>query len=128
MFIKKSLFVITFLFFLSFIIYFGKSPRKYIEEIRSSYNGIIIEKFYSRATHIKIKTNKGKIIDVALLSKDLIENSSVGDSIEKIPNDNYVIIKRGQKKYKVLYLYISKSIANDRRWPMEWKNKWIQYN
>lgn len=107
------------------IIYFSNAPRRYINKINSAYKGIITEKYFKKVVHYKIKTINNEDLDIALLSDSLDAESAVGDSIEKIPNDNYVILTRNGRHLKIQYIYIPNSIRNDSRWPEKWKDKWI---
>ena len=52
------------------------------EDIKKEYKGVIIEKYYSKATHLKIKINK-ETLDISGLSEKMIVLSEVGDSIIK---------------------------------------------
>lgn len=105
--------------------YFANAPGKYIRDINREYKGVIINRFYQRGTQLTIRTTENKSFDVALLSDDLIKEGAIGDSIEKLPGDNYVILNKNGVKMKLLYRHIPDYIRNDHRWPAEWKNKWL---
>lgn len=105
--------------------YLVNAPRKYIRDINREYKGIVIDKFYRKGTQLTIKTTENETFDVAILSGELIKQSAVGDSIEKLPGDNYVILSKNGVRTKLLYRHVPDYIRNDRRWPAEWKNKWL---
>jgi hypothetical protein len=126
--IKFYEYIIVFGLFLSFvnvIRYFPGGVRFYVNDIKSSYKGVIVDKYSGHSTHLKIDTGSNKYLDVATLCDSLWEESAVGDSIEKMPDDNYVILKKKGRTAKLLYKYIPANIRNDDRWPGEWKNKWM---
>ncbi|HTR28282.1 MAG TPA: hypothetical protein VMH27_03370 [Puia sp.] len=85
---------------------------------------MITKKYFLHGTHLEIKTSDGEDLDITPLSDTLRKVSAVGDSIEKMPNDDYVILKRGAIRQRLLYMYIPDNIRNDHRWPEEWKDKW----
>ena len=105
--------------------YLANAPGKYIRDINREYKGVIINRFYQRGTQLTIRTTENKSFDVALLSGDLIKEGAIGDSIEKLPGDNYVILNKNGVKMKLLYRHIPDYIRNNHRWPAEWKNKWL---
>ena len=105
--------------------YLANAPGKYIRDINREYKGIIVDKFYRRGTQLTIRTTENQTFDVAILSGDLIKESAIGDSIEKLRGDNYVILNRNGIKTKLLYRHIPNYIREDRRWPAAWKNKWL---
>jgi hypothetical protein len=104
--------------------YLANAPGKYVRDITRAYKGVIVNKFDRKGTQLTIRTTENQTFDVALLSGDLIKESAIGDSIEKLPRDNYVILNRNGIKTKLLYRHIPKYIRSDHRWPAEWKNKW----
>lgn len=104
--------------------YFTNAPGLYILDINKGYSGIIINKYMQHATHLTIRTTDQNTLDVALLSDSLVLQSRIGDSIEKIPQDNYVILNRDGQKRKLLYKHIPDYIRKDRRWPAKWKDLW----
>ena len=75
-------------------------------------------------THLRIQTTTQGIVDVSSLSESLLRESAIGDSIEKIPGDNFVILNKNGHKQKLLYIYIPEYLRNDPRWPREWKDRW----
>lgn len=98
-----------------------------INQIKDSYEGIIIEKFSVRntpPTHLKIKTHTG-VIQICP-NQDIIMNSKVGDSLYKIKNENYVYILDSEKKSKKKYFYtkLSNETRNSKHFPKEWKKLW----
>jgi hypothetical protein len=106
--------------------HFPGGVRFYVNDIKSSYKGVIVGKYSGHSTHLKIDTGSSKYLDVAMLCDSLTEESAVGDSIEKIADDNYVILKKKGRPARLLYVFIPASIRNDDRWPAEWKNKWME--
>lgn len=104
--------------------YLTNAPGLYIRDISKGYRGIIINKFMQHGTHLTIRTADQNTLDVALLSDSLVLQSRIGDSIEKIPEDNYVILNSDGRKRKLLYKHIPDYIRNDRRWPAKWKDLW----
>jgi hypothetical protein len=107
------------------IIYFRNEPKYYIDIIKSSYKGIITEKYYDRISHVKVRTNTNERIDVISMAIPFHNRCAVGDSIEKLPGDDSVILRRKDSVIKLPYVYIPDNIRNDGRWPKEWKDKWI---
>ncbi len=95
-----------------------------IDKIRRGYSGIITNKSVKRTTILTIKTDEGKVIEVAILCNELKDSAEVGDRIEKIPNENYVMLRKKNRVLKLPYMYISRKLRTDRRWPQEWKEKW----
>ena len=103
--------------------YFSTAPNLYFQEIKKGYKGTIVGKYFKNVSHLRIKTNTNEIIDVAMLTDSLINFSLVGDTIEKIPNHNYVILNQNGKKIKMAYVYIPDYFWHDGRWPKEWKDR-----
>jgi hypothetical protein len=106
----------------------ANSPGPYIRDIKKGYIGVITRKYFLHSTHIEIKTAEGEDLDITPLSDTLVKISAVGDSIEKIPNVDYVILNKGGIKQKLLYMHIPDNVRNDNRWPKEWKNRWVDTN
>ena len=99
-----------------------------IEEIRREYKGEIIDIYSSRKnvtpTFLEIKT-KNDIIDVSV-NNNVIDYSSIGDSIFKIKNENIITVKNKMMEEKSFYLFqISEKLRNHRNFPKEWKKKWM---
>jgi hypothetical protein len=99
-------------------------PDLYIEKIRKSYKGVIVKKYFLKSTHLRIRTTDSENIDIAAIGGDLLKQSAVGDTIEKIPDDNVVLLTKNGVKLKLIYVYIPDMIRQDSRWPIEWKDKW----
>jgi hypothetical protein len=114
--------IIIGLYFFKFL--FGNDPHIYIDDIRKSYSGSIVNKYTDRVQHLKVKVNSD-ILDPWPLTDSLWNFATIGDSIEKLPNDNYVYLFKNGRKIKIQYLYIDENYYNDFRWPKEWKGKWI---
>jgi hypothetical protein len=121
--VAKALFVL-FLIFIVWMIDFGGRPDFYINEIRAGYKGIVVDRLEKKTTLLKIKAEDGKVIEVGILCNELKAAAEIGDEIEKIPNENYVLLSKDSGVLKLPYLYISEKIREDRRWPKEWKDKW----
>ncbi|MDM1522606.1 hypothetical protein OBK20_03185 [Empedobacter falsenii] len=98
-----------------------------IKEIQKDFSGIIMEKYSPRDTppiFLKIK-NQNTILDISF-SRGVMNISSIGDSIYKLPNDNYVyIVKPNGKVYKECFQRIRKETRDNKQFPLEWKNKWL---
>jgi len=120
------LFFALLLIFTIWIIDVGKRPDLYIKEIQAGYKGIITEKFLRRTTILKIKIENGEELEVGILCDQLKNSACVGDRIEKIPNENYVLLRKGANVLKLPYIYIDRKVRTDRRWPKEWKDKWLE--
>jgi hypothetical protein len=103
---------------------FGGRPDNYINEIRKGYKGVVADKVLKRTTILKIKTDSDETIEVGILCNQLEDSTEVGDQIEKIPNENYVLLRKDSRVLKLPYIYISEKVRSDRRWPKEWKDKW----
>ena len=126
-----------FLIFGCFLILFWKgcdlfdnftSNRLIMKEIEKEFSGIIIDKYSPRENTLpmvlKIK-NQNTVHDI-LFSKGVMNISSIGDSIYKQSNDNYVyIIKSNGKIYKKCFQKITNERRNSKLFPKEWKNKWL---
>ncbi len=104
--------------------YLANGPGLYIRDINRGFSGVIINKYMQHATHLTIRTTGHDTLDVALLSDSLVQQSRIGDSIEKISEDNYVILHTNGQKRKLLYRHIPDYIRKDRRWPAKWKDLW----
>ncbi|MGC3944793.1 MAG: hypothetical protein QM762_09750 [Chryseolinea sp.] len=115
---------VLFLVFIISMIDFGKRPDIYVFEIRKEYRGVVEEKILKRSTILKIRTDGDETIEVGILCNELTENVEVGDRIEKIRNEIYVLLRKDTTVLKLKYLYISEKIRSDRRWPKEWKDTW----
>jgi hypothetical protein len=98
----------------------------YIAEIKIGYKGIIVDKYQARTTILKIQTTENSLVEASILCDGLICNSEIGDSIVKIPNENYVLLKKKSSVTKYPYLYIHKSIRLSTSWPKEWRTKWLE--
>jgi hypothetical protein len=121
---NKGVFFAGLALLICLLIFLTRRPGRYIDIIKSSFKGVIVEKYFLKTTHLKIKTSDNNVIDVAAVSGAMIKESEVGDSIEKVPNDNYVFLTKKGVRSKLIYIYIPDVIRNDFRWPAEWKDKW----
>jgi hypothetical protein len=122
---KTLIFVFILAFFIALIIA-GNNPKFYINDIRMGYKGILIKRYFLKTDHYVIKISDSEL-DVVFLAHELVNNFEVGDSIIKLPNDNYcTIIKPNGVNIKLLYKFIPTKIRNDFRWPEEWKDKWLE--
>ena len=126
-----------FLIYIFFLLLFWKgcdlfddftNEKAIIEEIQKDLSGIIISKYSTRDTppiFLKIK-NKNTFFDISF-SREIMTISSIGDSIYKLPNDNYVyIIKSNGKIYKECFQKITNETRSSRLFPKEWKDKWLE--
>lgn len=77
-----------------------------VVKISQEYTGIIIDKYNVHGTHLKIQTKAHGIIDITMLSANLIDKSSIGDSILKIKNQNTCILIKDGKKQVMQYIYV----------------------
>jgi hypothetical protein len=116
--------ILTAILFLVVASYLANGPGLYIHDINKGYSGIIINKYMQHVNHLTIRTTGHDTLDVALLSDSLVLQSRIGDSIEKTPEDNYVILNSNGQKRKLLYKHIPDYIRKDRRWPAKWKDLW----
>lgn len=105
------------------------SKKRIVSRIKSKYEGVIVEKYSTRdtpPTHIKIKTSENDIISISP-NESIVDYVEIGDSIFKIKNENIAIIKRnGTKNTSFFYIKIPNAIRNDKDFPKEWKNKWME--
>jgi hypothetical protein len=120
----RIVFFVLFSIFITWMSDLGSSPNILIDEIRMGYEGVIVDKILKRTTILKIKTNRGEIVEVGILCDEFENSAEIGDLIEKIPNENYVLLKKDSGVLKLPYLYINERMRSDRRWPKEWKDKW----
>lgn len=123
-FLTAITFVCLFFSFLFWIVDVGRRTDLYINEIKNGYTGVVVDKAMQRTTILKIKTDSGEDIKAGILCYELIDSVEVGDRIEKVANENYVLLKKKSGVLKLPYLYISEKIRADKRWPKEWKDKW----
>jgi hypothetical protein len=122
---KLVFLVIVVGFFLALVISMN-NPSHHVQEIKDGYNGVLTRKYFLKANHFVIKTSRGEV-DVSLVTKQFEENVEVGDSIIKIPDENYCLIGRRDKpRIRVFYIFIPQSIRSDFRWPEKWKDKWME--
>lgn len=72
-------------------------------KISSKYKGVVIEKFFSRTTHLKIQVNN-EVKDLSTLNGELLNFITIGDSIYKMKNKNLcIVVRNGEKK---LFKYV----------------------
>lgn len=103
-----------------------------IKNIKDGYKSLIIETYNSRAwikepSHIKVKVNNDVEKNIALGSKIIMDNITVGDSLIKIENENIFLLKKTNGETKEFY-YVRIPKKNRSHWtfPKEWKNKWME--
>ena len=105
------------------------SLKRTILSIKSEYKGIVIEKYSTRElimppTHLKVLTLKKDTIDISP-NEEIVDNIKIGDTIQKIKNENMVFVKNSDgisKKY--FYIKISQEERSHKKFPKEWKYKW----
>jgi len=99
-----------------------------VKEIRKGYEGVIVDIYSTREmispTFLKIKTEDG-VVNTSVNS-DVIQFSSIGDSVFKKHNDNVItIIKKTNQEKKFYLIEIDEKLRNHKNFPKEWKNKWL---
>jgi|SRR5580692_3974133 hypothetical protein len=120
---KKGL--IFLLLFLTGIILYKFSvdeTRFYIPEIKKTYSGRIIDRYYSHSPHLTILT-KMSTIEVFNVSDTLMKLVKIGDSIYKPTNVNHVILYSKEGEIKLEYMFIPYSVIHSKHWPSELEYK-----
>ena len=102
---------------IKFLGWLGDNPKTYVEDIKMEYQGVIVEKYFLRTTHLKVLTKEEKILDISGLSFDLINFSHVDDSIIKFRNKNCCNLKNDSINIIIEYINVPKDVLNDKRWP-----------
>lgn len=127
---KIILSVLGFIFFIFIFEYVIKpigSVKIVIKDIESEFEGVVIKKYSLRKTeptHLKIRTVKGDMIDISPDNK-IVVAAKIGDSINKPKNENFIFLSRQGYKKKFFYTRISHKDRKHRKFPEEWKNKWL---
>lgn len=128
--LKRLGFVLS-LLLLFYILKPSNQVKFVIHDIQKEFRGLIIDKYTVRegvySTFLKVNINEGKeYIDINPSFK-ILHYSDVGDSIIKLKDENicYVLKKNGVKK-KFSYVSISQSQRNDKNFPEQWKDKWME--
>ena len=100
-----------------------------VRDIQMEFKGVIVDKYTVREgvypTFLKVSANE-KNLDINP-SFQILHFADVGDSIIKIKDENicYVIKKNGMSK-KFFYVSISRSQRDDKNFPEQWKDKWME--
>ncbi|NLT50713.1 MAG: hypothetical protein GXX85_07345 [Ignavibacteria bacterium] len=100
------LFSIGFIFFLNWL---ANNPEQYIDDIKIGYKGKIVDKYYSRENHIKIKINNSEL-DISGLSDQLITLSNIGDTLIKYKNTNCCELIQKSRKLSLQYKHIPEDV------------------
>lgn len=114
--VKKAIFFLLLAVVAYFLSWLGDDPKEYATQLRKGYTGVVIEKYYRKADHIKVRTDGG-IIDLATMSLALSKSVHVGDSIKKPPRRNECVLLHDGKAVTMSYMFIPASSRNDSRWP-----------
>jgi hypothetical protein len=81
-------------------------PSSYLDDIEDNYSGLVIDKYFLKDIHLKIKKDDNIVIDVANLSQELIEICETGDSIVKFVNSNCCEVFKDSNSFILSYKYI----------------------
>lgn len=98
-----------------------------VNEIKYSFAGKIIEKYAVRntePTHLKVLIKNDSIITISP-NQDIVNNAAIGDSLYKPANENYVFLTSNGNGKKFFYTKLSYETRNNKNFPLEWRNKWI---
>lgn len=94
-----------------------------LEEIKSSYSGIIIDSIaYREGVYAHVLLRRNNLKDTIIRYS---EGMKLGDSVLKEANTPYIFLKRNKK------IWISKTIKIDyksrlnKEFPEEWRCKWL---
>jgi len=102
-----------------------------VAEIQSNFEGIIMREFKVRdtdkPTHLEVKIDNGnKVVEISP-NQAVIDYADVGDSIIKPRNENTVYIKKlNGQRMDFFYTKLSYDTRSHRKFPEEWKNKWLR--
>jgi hypothetical protein len=115
---KSFIFILSFFTLIILYKYSVDETKFYIPEIKKTYSGRIIDKYYSHSPHLQIlaKTNT---IDIFNVSDTLMKIAKVGDSIYKPPNVNHIILYKNGREFKLEYMFIPFSVIESKYWPKE---------
>lgn len=104
--------LIFILFFIGFIFslnWLANNPEQYIDDIKIGYKGKIVDKYYSRENHIKIKINNSEF-DISGLSDQLITLSNIGDTLIKYKNTNCCELIQKSQKLSLRYKHMPEDV------------------
>ncbi len=118
---QKFIFFVGVFVMVVLLLFFSRSPKYYVQMIRNGYEGKVIKIYDAKATHWLIQTKTGEILDEVMLSGQVREFVSVGDTIKKIPDQNYCIVYKNGQERKILYTDVPEIVRNDFRWPEDLK-------
>jgi hypothetical protein len=110
---------------------FGESGnvKLKVEKIRSEFKGKIVKIYATKKTiptHLEVALTDGKIINISP-NQYLVNSADVGDFLIKPKNENRVyLIKSNKKKLTFFYTKISYETRNNKNFPVEWKNRWLE--
>lgn len=100
-----------------------------ISQIKEEYKGVIIDKYSTRntpPTHLRVLVNNIEKIQISPYEA-VVDNAEIGDSIIKVKNENIVYLKRDNEPVKTFfYTKISYKDRRSKRFPKEWKDKWLE--
>lgn len=124
---KKYLFIVGFLLFITILHIQSNSPAPIIAIINKEYTGYVSDIYYDRYLFVQISNLNTHAYENDMgFTSDFLCAIELGDSIHKIPHENSVrIFKENGSVVKTSYIYIPNSMRNDFRWPKEWKDKWM---
>jgi hypothetical protein len=111
--------IVVLIVFVLIVVHNKNDFSHYVDGVNLEYTGVVEEIYYLRSYRLKIKTNSLGYIDIGSLSVELVNNVEKGDSIQKIPNQNCVVIWNMNKKVKSKYLYIDEKLSLNRSWPKD---------
>ncbi len=102
-----------------------------IKAVKEEYKAVVLEKFNPKEwsdimTQVKLQNEK-KEIKEKVLSYEIMEYISIGDSLIKIKDENICYVKKPNGEIKEFY-YTRISMKDRSHWtfPKEWKNKWME--
>lgn len=102
-----------------------------IKDIELEFRGKIINKKSYRngsSTHLEIKSDQhDSIFVIPPYNTRLINNSEIGDKIIKLKNENIIELYRKDSLIEQFYyIRISYKHRYSKKFPIEWRDKWIQ--
>ena len=87
----------------------GTDPSTYINEVESEFKGRVIEKYFQKSTNCIIKVKKSTQ-QISGLSKELVDNIEVGDSLIKYKNSNYCLLVKDTVQLYLKYIHIPEKV------------------
>lgn len=100
-----------------------------VEKIKSEFRGKIVRIYATKKTiptHLEVLVTNGKIINISP-NEYLVNSAEVGDYLIKPKNENQIyLIKSNKKKLTFFYTKLSYETRNNKNFPIEWKNKWLE--